>query len=792
MNPSDGGARSELSGSARDVVQARDVSGGVHFYRPDPEPSPVPQQLPGSVRGFVNRVAELARLDQALARQDDDLHAMTLLVITGTAGVGKTSLAVHWAHRIRGQFPDGQLYVNLRGYDPGAPVEPDEALDRFLRALGVPAEAIPGDSQAKESAFRSLVADRRMLIVLDNASAVRQVRPLLPGTPSCLVLVTSRSRLSGLAARDGAQRITVDVLAPGEAVELLRRVTREYRQHDDARELSELARLCARLPLALRIAAERAASRPRMQLAELISDLRDESGLWDALSAEDDEEADAVRAVFAWSYQALPADAARLFCLLGLHPGPHFGVPAAAALVGETVSQTRHVLDVLVGAHLIEQPAPGRYQFHDLLRAYSADRAQHLIEASAISAARVRLFSWYVHAANSAADTLHPPWTRIQLAPVPPGVPPSAIMTHEEALNWYNAEQENVAAVTRAAERYRMDHVAWQLPAVLRGVYGDRNPPGDWLAISEIALAAARRAEDRHGEALLNGALARALRNSGQLTSAVDTHRAAIQAWHDLGDPGGEARSVHNLGLTYAAMRRLDEATEQVANGLEIARGDGDEAHAAVAAMTLGWLSGLQRDFSRSLEMLNQALPVLRGHHHIHESTCLKLIAEAEAGLGRPAEALKTAGAALAMARKLGSSVAEAEHLLYYARVQRANGQHGDALASYHHSASLYQRLGDKVNEAMAFDGVGETYQETAQYEVAIDFHRQAVAILRETGDRWRLAVALDHLATGLEQVGDTPKAVQAWREAVELIADFPDRAAAELRKRGTSKQCGT
>lgn len=766
MNPSEGGARSELSGSARDVVQARDVSGGVHFYRPDPEPSPVPQQLPGSVRGFVNRVAELARLDRALARQDDDLHAMTLLVIAGTAGVGKTSLAVHWAHRIRDRFPDGQLYVNLRGYDPGTPVEPDEALDRFLRALGVSAEAIPADSQAKESAFRSLVADRRMLIVLDNASAVRQVRPLLPGTPSCLVLVTSRSRLSGLAARDGAQRITVDVLAPGEAVELLQRVTREYRQDDDLRELSELARLCARLPLALRIAAERAASRPQMHLAELISDLRDESALWDALSAEDDEEADAVRAVFAWSYQALPADAARLFCLLGLHPGPHFGVPAAAALVGKTVSQTRHVLDVLVGAHLIE--------------------------ASAIGAARARLFSWYVHAANSAADTLHPPWTRIQLAPVPPGVPPSAIMTHEEALNWYNAEQENVLAVTRAAEIYGMDHVAWQLPGVLRGVYGDRNPPGDWLAISEIAKEAARRAEDRHGEALLNDALARALRSSGQLTDAVDTHRTAIQAWRDLGDHGGEARSVHNLGLTYAAMRKLDEATEQVANGLEIARADGDESHAAVAAMTLGWLSGLQRDFSRSLEMLNQALPVLRNHHHIHESTCLKLIAEAEAGLGRPAEALKTAGAALAMARKLGSSVTEAEHLLYYARVQRANGHHGDALASYHHSASLYQRLGNKVNEAMAFDGVGETYQETAQYEIAIDFHRQAVTILRETGNRWQLAVALDHLATGLEQVGDTPKAVQAWREAVGLIADFPDRQAAELRNRGTSKQCGT
>jgi tetratricopeptide (TPR) repeat protein len=510
------------------------------------------------------------------------------------------------------------------------------------------------------------------------------------------------------------------------------------------------------------------------------------------LSAEDDEEADAVRAVFAWSYQALPQEAARLFCLLGLHPGPHFGVPAAAALASEAISPTRHVLDVLVGAHLIEQPAPGRYQFHDLLRAYSVDRAHHLLDASAISAARARLFSWYLQAATSAADILHVPWTRIQLAPAPPGVAPPGVMTHEEALRWYDAEQENILAVTRAAERYRMDQVAWQLPAVLRGVCGDRNPPGDWLAMGGIALEAVRRAGDRHGEALIHDSLGRALRNSDRLADAVNAHRAAIQAWRDLEDRGGEARSVHNLGLTYAAMRRFDEATEQVSRGREIASGDGDELHAAVAAMTMGWLSGLQGEFSRSLELLNQALPILRGNHHIHESTCLRLIADAEAGLGRPAEALETAEAALAMVRKLGTSVAEAEHLLSYARVQRANGRHGDALASYHHGASLYQRLGDKIHEAMALDGAGETYQETAQHEIAIGFHRQAVATLRDTGDRWQLAVALDHLATSLEHIGDMPKAREAWREAAGLVADFPDRWADKLRNRVTARQRGT
>ena len=791
QSPREGEAVSELSGSARDVVQARDVSGGVHFHRSVPEPAPVPRQLPGDAYGFVNRADEIQRLDEALAHEEgDDNHAMAILVVTGTAGVGKTSLAVHWAHRIRDQFPDGQLYVNLRGYDPGEPVGPDEVLDRFLLALGVPADAIPTASQAKESAYRSLIADRRVLIVLDNASSVRQVRPLLPGTPSCLVLVTSRSRLSGLVARDGARRVLVDVLAPVEAVELLRRVTGDHRRHDDPNELSELARLCARLPLALRIAAERAASRPQMPLGELIRDLRDESELWDALSAEDDEEADAVHTVFAWSYRALPPGAARLFCLLGLHPGPDFGVPAAAALAGETLSSTRHLLDILVGAHLIEQPAPGRYQFHDLLRAYSADRAQHLEDAPAVGAARARLFSWYLHTASSVGAILHPPWTRIELAPAASAGEP--IMNHEEALRWYRAEQENILAVARAAAAHGMDQVAWQLPAVLREVYGDRNPPGDWLALGGIGLEAVRRAGDRHGEALFLEALGRTLRHSGQLADAVNAQRNAVAAWRDLGDRSGEARSVHNLGLAYAAMRRLDEAEAQVAEGLEIASEIGDGRHAGVAAMTLGWLSGLQEEFPRSLELLKQALPLLRSHRHVHEPTCLMLMAEAERGLGKFAEALEAAEAALAMARELDNKVFEAEHLISYARVLRANGRHGDALAAYHHCASLNQSLGDRRQEAMALDGAGETYYQTAQPEMAIDFHRQAITMLRQSEDRWQLAVALDHLASCLVLNGDIAAAVEASGEVTLLVANFPDPQAAKLRDRAARMQNDT
>ncbi|MGX7827405.1 NB-ARC domain-containing protein [Actinokineospora sp. 24-640] len=259
----------------------------------------------------MNRSDELGRLDRVLAGDASEPMVVAVTVIAGTAGVGKTSLALHWAHQVSDRFPDGQLYANLRGYDPGPRASPDQVLDSFLRALGVPAAELPADLDDRAALYRSLLAGRRTLIILDNAATVGQVRPLLPGTAGCLVLVTSRSHLSGLVFREGAHRVSLGVLTEAEAMSLLRTVIADYRADAESGELAELARLCARLPLALRVAAGRAVRRPRTPMAELIEDLRGESGLWDALSTDDEDEADAVRSVFAWSYRALPEDAAR-------------------------------------------------------------------------------------------------------------------------------------------------------------------------------------------------------------------------------------------------------------------------------------------------------------------------------------------------------------------------------------------------------------------------------------------------------------------------------------------------
>src|SRR5437868_1408391 len=543
-----GSSHTDFSGSATDVVQARSVHGGVHFHGSAPDAEPAPHQLPGDVGGFTNRVEDLARLDEMLTVGDEGSEPVTLSMIAGTAGVGKTSLAVHWAHRIRGRFPDGQLYVNLRGYDPGLPVGPDQALDQFLRALEVPSARIPADLEDKAALYRSRLADRRFLILLDNASTVAQVRPLLPGTVGCLVVVTSRSRLSGLVARNGARRVTLATLREPEAAELLHRAIRDYRRGDDSTELAELARLCAYLPLALRIAAERAASRPWMPLNELIRDLRDESALWDALTVEEGEESDAVRTVFAWSYRALPQDAARLFRLLGVHPGPDFGVPVVAALVGSSLGEARNLLDTLVGAHLLEQTMPARYQFHDLLRAYALDQVNHEESAESRGDVAVRLLTWYLHTADAAAG-LESRLRRVPLDPPEPGIDPLTFRDRREGVGWLHAEQANLAAATHAAAGAGLHRIAWQLHTVLRAVYSHQHPFADWLATGQIALDSANRLGDRYGQAEIHYSLGMAYTQSRRLAEGTEHHAAALAIRREIGDRLGEIMSLNGIGL---------------------------------------------------------------------------------------------------------------------------------------------------------------------------------------------------------------------------------------------------
>src|SRR3569833_1403257 len=556
-DPSSEGSFSHLSGSAGDVVQARDVSGGIHFHYGRGSSDSAPKQLPRGIRVFINRLADLDRRDALLAAREIDAETVAAYVISGTAGVGKSSLALHWAHRVLDRFPDGQLYVDLRGYDPGVPVTPDQALERFLIALGVPAMAVPRDLSSKSGLYRSILADRKMLIILDNAGTAGQVRPLIPGASSSLAIVTSRSRLARLAVRDGARRTLLDTLTEEQAVELLTATTGDYRTGDDPAEIAELARLCAYLPLALRIAAERAAGHPAMPLSELIAELRDESALWDALSTDDQDEADAVRTVFAWSYRALPRGAARRVCLLGVHPGGEVSRAAAAGLAGEEADRVRGSLRVLVGACLLENQGADRYRFHDLLRAYAVDRARYEIPQADQLAAVERVCTWYLHSAYRCALSLARDTTLLFPLGSEPGVTPMTFQDRSAAAQWYADERSNLVGAVRAAAGTGLLSLAWRLAAVLERIYASHNHFQDWRITSELGLEAVRRLGLREQEAIMCESLGRLHRLTLRLDEAELYHRAAVDLHRELGDRLGTVKALNGLGWVRLFAHRL-------------------------------------------------------------------------------------------------------------------------------------------------------------------------------------------------------------------------------------------
>ncbi len=674
--------------------------------------------------------------------------------------------------------------MNLRGYDPGEPVTARAALQWFLVALGVPASSIPPETDAAAALYRSLLADRRMLIVLDNAATVSQVRPLLPGNNRSLAVITSRSRLSGLAIHEGAHHLTLSTFAEPESVMLLRAVIAGYRSGDDADKLAELARLCARLPLALRIAAERAASHPHMRLDDLIADLRDESALWSALSIGDEEEADAVRSVFTWSYRALSVDAARLFRLLGLHPGPEFGTGAVAALVGTSVRRARQSLDALVGAHLLEQTAPDRYEFHDLLRAYAADQAQREESAEDRSSALRRVLEWYLHTADAAQTWIEPAEDHLDLDPPQEGVVPVSFADFDQAVEWAEREHSNILVLVREASRAGLDRQTWQLSAVLWNAQSPSAPFTDWLAAGQTGLDAARRLGDRAGEALLLVDLGMANSQINRFEPALECHHAALAIRQETGDRLGEADSLNVLALTYLRMRRLEEAQELLQQSLAAFQELETPAWQALVRSNLSLVHYQAGRLEEAAEVARQALTAHReSGDKANVGDALRNLSAIHLDSGRLDDALSTAQEAVEIALELRDHFLEGHWLLALGDAQQALGHHAEALASYHRSAVLHRRLGDRSREALAWFGAGETCHRLGQDTEAANFHRQAATVHHELGDAWNEATTLCGLAAAVES-DDIASARQLWTEALELISGFSDLRATQARER--------
>ncbi|MGH3770469.1 MAG: ATP-binding protein [Pseudonocardiaceae bacterium] len=743
----------------------------------------MPRQLPADVRKFVNRAEELHRLNEILVSDKSDLFVASVYVIVGTAGAGKTSLALHWAHQVLDRFPDGQLYINLRGYDPGEPISALTALHRFLAALGVPAPAIPVETEAAAAMYRSVLADRHILIMLDNAATVSQVRPLLPGYSRCLAIVTSRSRLSGLAVHDGAQRLTIGMLAEPECIALLRAVTAGYRPEDDEEKLADLARLCAQLPLALRIAGERAASHPHMRLEELISDLRDQSALWDALSIGEGGEEDAVRSVFTWSYRSLSPDSARLFRLLGLHPGPDFGIGAVCALARISVRRTRQLLDGLVAAHMLEQTAPDRYEFHDLLRAYAIDQARvEESHESRIEALR-RVLDWYLYTADAAQIWIMPARDRVPLDVQRDSVSHLSFSDYDHAVDWAEREHSNFMPAVRAALEAGFDRYTWQLSLVLWSAKAPSAVATDWLAIGQIGLHAAHRLGERAGEAALLRSLGFTYVKTNQMTESLEGHKEALAIWRELGDQQGEAASLNAIGMAYLRWRRLGAAETHFKQARAVFQKIGSAHWEAVVLVNLATVRYQAGRLIEAADDIRQAQIYHRENGNKRNiGNALHLLSGIHLDRGELHEALAAAHEAHELALDLRSHVLEGYWLLTLGDTQQSLGQFAEALASYHRSAVLHRRLGDRSREALAWHGAGNVYQRLNREGEAAEFHRRAAAVQNQLGYPWYEAMALDGLAAALQGV-DIEQSRQRWSEALRLLADYDDPRTEGIRQ---------
>ncbi|WP_042163611.1 BTAD domain-containing putative transcriptional regulator [Streptomyces sp. NBRC 110035] len=672
-----------------------------------PEGTARPAQLPADLPTFAGRHAELERTEALLPEDGSPPSTVVISAIGGMGGIGKSTLAVHWAHRVADRFPGGQLYINLRGFDPtGSAVTPDDAVRIFLDALGVPPMRIPSGLDAQVALYRSLLARSRLLILLDNARDTEQVRPLLPGSPGCLVIVTSRNRLTGLVAGEGAQPLTLDQMTSAEAHDLLARRLGTDRLAAEPEAADEIIARCGRLPLALAIVAAHACAHPAFPLSAIADEVSDSHGSLDAFAGGDDITTD-VRAVFSWSYKALSVPAARLFRLLGLHTGPDISAPAAAALAGLPPREARGILAELTRAHLLTEHFPGRYTLHDLLRVYAAERVRAEETREERDLAVERLLSWYLHTADAAYPHITPNRRRIPLEPLPEGCRPLEFTTHEQALDWCETERPNLVVAVHQADQAGKPGIAWRLPAVLWGFFYLRSHTHDWLDTSRTGLIAARTAGDRQGEAQGLSDTAAALRNAGRLEEAIVHLHRALELCQELGDRKARSTVVANLGDVYLHVGRLGKAVEYIRRGLALDRIEGSAWGEGVALCNLGDAYQRLGRYDDALGCLERALVVLRaGDNRWVEGVALDILGTVHHRLGRYDESVEYYRQALATHRDIGNRWGEGHTLGNLGDVHLDAEEPEAARASWHQALAIFAEFGhpdaEKVRARLA------------------------------------------------------------------------------------------
>ncbi|TQN32225.1 tetratricopeptide (TPR) repeat protein [Haloactinospora alba] len=698
-SPYRGNPHNYTQGDPDTVVQAGAIHGDVNVTASSAGDVTIPRQLPMAVSGFVNRTVELSQLDTLVPAKDDTTGrtsgAVVISAIGGSPGVGKTTLALHWAHRMRYRYVDGDLYVNMRGHGPGPRLDASTALDSLLRTLEVPSERIPDDLDGRSALYRSRLDGKHMLILIDDAVSPEQVRPLLPASPTCLVLVTSRSTLSGLVAREGAQRMSLDTLTTEESLSLLRTHLGQQRLNAEPDMARALVAHCAHLPLALRILTERLLDRPDAPLADIAAELDAENERLDTLGITDDELSD-VRAVFDSSYTALPSDAARMFRVLGVHPGIELDAASCAAAAGMPVKRTRALLDQLAGTHLLQRLGRERYRLHDLLRMYAAERfhAEEPVESQ--TEVIDKLARWYLASARNAVLAVMPNFRPV---PDPEGQPSGELLTFDTAhaaLAWFEQERPTLISTLRAAVDHELYELAWKLPVTLGVFFELHQHRHEDLDIHAIGLGAARSLDDRKGQARTLIGLADAQWMLDEIEQALETYVSALEAAREVGDGWTEGFALYQLGNLRWQRNRDSEAPTLIRHAIDAFRRAEDKRGEGMALL--------------SLAAYEQSL----GHHDT---------------------ALEHCGTALTIFTDIADTWSAAWARCYRADALTSANQHRAAIAEYQTALPVFIDLADIDTEAITRIGLGRTHRVLGETDQARNHLGTALDLLRSVDD---------------------------------------------------------
>jgi tetratricopeptide (TPR) repeat protein len=718
-------------------------------YEPPAPTAPAPAQLPVEIGDFVGRQAQMARL-RTMLRATPQHSGPT--VIAGPPGVGKTALAIRMARELVGHFPDGQLFVNLRGYDPRLLPTTGGVLTWFLRALGVPTKDVPADETEQSQLFRSLMSGRRALVVLDNAGSPGQVRPLLPYSPTCRVLVTTRDTMGELIVRDGAQLLPLDVLDPREAVDLLTRVVGEPgRVAAEPKAADEIVRLCGHLPMAVRIAGAKLRTRPTWRLDQVVDRLADERNRLNELAVGDV----GVRASFALSYDGLPAGHAAAFRRLGLIAGTDFTAVAAGALLGVAVEEAESLLESLFDSHMVDAGGqPGWYRLHDLLRLYALQCTYETDTSDDREKAIRRLLTWYLTTAETANEFL--------LGAPPAGGPPagSLIGSRAQALAWLEAERLNLAAAVRQAVDHGLDDLACQIAHALYNFFNLRKYWVDWRSTYQLALSAADRCGNRRARARMLHGLGRVHLDLRRLDRASRCFTEALEIHQEFHDRCGEAHMINDLGIVLGIARRHREAIDHFQRAMTLLVEQGDRRGEANALSNLG---GAYLGMPRLNEATNSPRRDVGAAGELSDDAT------------DPTKAIECYERSLAIRREIGDRQGEGESINGLGNANRSLRRFDAAVACYEKALSLCKETGDEHGRGIILSNIGVVYADQQQFARATDYYRRALGIYQRLGHRSSIAMILSNLGTVHVSRRQWPIAVAYYRQSLAVFVAVHD-----------------